>query len=201
MQKERRSGVFLIRWVFRIQNQQAQKERIIFRAFFLQYNIPPSEKRNVTALVGGALIIAAYCIYAFTGNGPGAAGVSDLKTWAGAMLVFIGIGIGLAIVLQILFHIVLSVSVAVREQSTEKEIGRKIEAEMVEDEMDKLIELKSSRVGWAVASAGFIAALFSLVFGGSAALMINMMFLSAAAGSMVGGFISIFYYRKGVRNG
>ncbi len=156
------------------------------------------EKRNVTALVGGALIITAYCIYAFTGNGPGAAGVSDLKIWAGMMLVFIGIGIGVAIVLQILFHIGLSVSAAVKEQATEKDIGRKIGAEMVEDEMVKLIELKSSRIGWAVASAGFIGALFALVLGGSAVLMMNMMFLSAAAGSMVGGFASIFYYRKGV---
>ena len=114
------------------------------------------------------------------------------------MLVFIGIGIGVAIVLQILFHIGLSVSVAVRERTNEKEIGRKIEAEMTEDEMDKLIELKSSRIGWAVSGAGFIVALFSLVLGGSAVLMLNMMFLSAAAGTMIGGFVSIYYYRKGV---
>lgn len=159
------------------------------------------EKRTITALIGGALIIAAYCIYAFTGGGPGAAGVSDLKEWAGAILVFIGIGVGVAIVLQILFHIGLSVSVAVRERSDESVIEKKIQAEMVEDEMDKLIELKSSRIGWGISGFGFIAALFSLVFGGSAVLMINIMFLSAAAGSMLGGFVSLYYYRKGVKNG
>lgn len=156
------------------------------------------EKRTVTGLIAGAVMIAAYCLYVFTGNGPGAAGVSDLGVWARTILIFIGIGIGVMIVMQILFHIGLSVSIAVREQSNEKEIGRKIEAEMKEDEMGKLIELKSSRIAWCVSGIGFIGGLFALVFGGSAVLMINLMFLCIGVGTMVGGFVNIYYYRKGI---
>lgn len=157
------------------------------------------EKRTITSLVAGALLLGAYCIYAFGGNGPGAAG--ELKAWAVTMLVFIGIGVGVSIVLQILFHIAMSVSIAVREKGCdEKKIDKTIKAEMVEDERDKLIELKSSKAGFAIVGTGFVAALAVLALGGSAALMLNIVFLSMGAGALLGGFISLYYYRKGVKN-
>ena len=102
-----------------------------------------------------------------------------MKFWAGTMLIFIGIGIVANIVIQIVFHILLSVAVAVQEhvrngKCDDKEIEKTIGAEMVTDEMDKLIELKSMRIGFAIAGIGFVVALVSQILSYSSAVMINI---------------------------
>lgn len=119
---------------------------------------------------------------------------------------FIGIGIAAAIAIQIVFHILLSVAIAVQEKvrngnCDDKEIEKTIGAEMVTDEMDKLIELKSMRIGFSVAGIGFVAALVSLILNYSPAVMINIMFVSFSAGSLLEGFTQLYFYRKGVKNG
>lgn len=156
------------------------------------------EKRTIASIISGLLVLAAYCIYAFANTHPEA---GDLKFWAVTILIFIGIGIGLTIVIQIIYHIALSIAIAVKERECdEKKVERTIESAMVEDEMDKLIELKSMRVGFAIAGIGFVAGLIVLALGGSGALMLNILFLSGGFGTIVEGFISLHYYRKGVRN-
>jgi uncharacterized membrane protein len=158
------------------------------------------EKRTVMSITAGVLILAAYCIYTFGKYASGAVDLSDLKFFAVTMLVFIGIGIAAMIVLQIIFHIMLSVSIAVKETTRGgKEIEKAVEAAVAEDEMDKLIELRSGRIGFAVAGAGFVAGLFTLVFNCPPAVMLNIFFLSFMAGSLAGGVMSIYYYRAGIR--
>ncbi len=161
------------------------------------------EKRTITSIVTGALVIAAYCIYAFGRIRAGTASPDDLKFWAITMLVFIGIGVVVAIVIQIIFHILLSISVAIRkklqnEECDDKEIERSINAEIVEDERDKLIELKSERIGFYLSGAGFVAGLICLAVGQSPAVMLNVMYLSFSASSLIGGFVQLFFYRRGV---
>ncbi len=80
----------------------------------------------------------------------------------------------------------------------DKEIQKSIDLEMVEDEMDKLIELKAMRVGFVFAGIGFIAALVSLVLNYSPAVMLNILFVSFSIGSMAEGIAQMFYYRCGV---
>jgi hypothetical protein len=164
------------------------------------------EKRTITSIVTGALVLGAYCIYAFGKVQSGADIQGDLKFWASTMLFFIGIGIVAGIVIQIVFHILLSISIAVKEQIRnghvdDKEIEKTIGADMVEDEMDKLIELKSNRIGFIFAGIGFVAALVSQVFNYSPVVMLNIMFISFSAGSMFEGFAQLYYYRKGIRHG
>jgi len=162
-------------------------------------------KRTIVSIITGAAVLAAYCIYAF---GPGRAGAlvsSDLRFWAITMLKFIGIGIAVTIVIQIVFHILLSVSVAIKkkiqdENCADEDIEKSIGAEMVEDEMDKLIELKSTRVGFIFAGIGFVAGLFSLVLNYSPVVMLNIIFISFSLGSIVEGFSQLYYYRRGIRN-
>lgn len=161
------------------------------------------EKRTITSMITGALVLAAYCVYAFGKFRSGVVAPDDLKFWAVTMLTFIGIGIAAAIVIQIIFHILLSISIAVKqkirnEQCDDKDIEKMIEAEIVEDEMDKLIELKAMRLGFAIAGVGFIAGLLALVFTASAVLMLNILFISFSAGSLVEGVGQLIYYRKGV---
>jgi hypothetical protein len=48
---------------------------------------------------------------------------------------------------------------------------------------------------------GFIAALLSLAFGMPAVFALHILFGTFAAGSIIEGFVSIYYYEKGVHNG
>jgi hypothetical protein len=87
------------------------------------------------------------------------------------------------------------------ENSDDKEIDKSIAAEIIEDEMDKLIELKSSRVGFFFAGIGFVAALVSLVLDYSPAVMLNILFISLSGGSLFEGVTQLYYYRRGIQNG
>jgi hypothetical protein len=163
------------------------------------------EKRTIVSVLTGIAVLTAYCIYAF-GHAPTInVAPADLKYWARTMLIFIGIGVGASIVIQIVFHILLSIGLAVKktiENGTvdDKVIEQEIGSEIVEDEMDKLIELKSTRVGFAIAGVGFVAALLALILNYSPAVMLNVMFISFCAGSILEGFAQMYYYRRGIRH-
>ncbi len=164
------------------------------------------EKRTVVSIITGAIVLAAYCIVAFGQYNSGAVAQGDLKFWAGTILIFIGIGVAASIVIQIVFHILLSIAIAMQkkirdENCDDKEIKKTIGAEMVEDEMDKLIELKSMRVGFIFAGIGFVAGLVALVLNYSPVVMINILFLSFGVGSLFDGFAQLYFYRKGIQNG
>jgi hypothetical protein len=161
------------------------------------------EKRTITSIITGISVLATYCIYAFGKFQADGVVPGDLKFWAGTMLIFIGIGIAASIVIQIVFHILLSISIAVKEkiqdnECDDKEIDKTIKAETAEDEMDKLIELKSNRVGSFLVGAGFIAALVTVLYGFSAVMVLNILFISFAVGSILEGFAQLYYYRKGI---
>lgn len=161
------------------------------------------EKRTVTSIFSGILILTAYCIYAFSPTRLAALPAGDLKPWASTMLIFIAIGIGATIVIQIVFHILLSIALAVQTkienmQSDDKEIERTINREMIEDERDKQITLKSMRIGFIIAGIGFVAALLSLVFSYSPIVMLNILYLSFSVGSLLEGAGQLYYYRRGI---
>lgn len=163
------------------------------------------EKRTLTMLLTGAAVFAAYCVYAFNKLNAGVANLTDLRFWATTMLIFIGIGIGAVIVIQIIFHILLSISIAVKEamrnqKVDDRELEKNIKLEMVEDEMDKLIEMKSNQVGFAVAGIGFVAGLITLIVGVTPVVMLNILFASFNLGSILGGAVQIYYYRRGVQH-
>jgi hypothetical protein len=161
------------------------------------------EKQTIVSIVASLAFLAAYGSYAYGQFSSGAVDPNDLRSWAGVMLVFIALGIVAMIVIQIVFHILLSIGIAVQktieDQSTaEQEIDRSIKAEFVEDERDRLIGLKSMRVGMLTSGLGFVASLVSLVLGASPVLMLNILFFSFFAGSVLDGFAHLYYYRQGV---
>lgn len=160
------------------------------------------EKKTVAGIVSWLFTMAAYGIYLFGRYRSGTVDPNDLKFWGGTILIFVGVAVVLAVITQIVFHILLSVAIAVRERDhDESKIEETIEATMVEDEMDQLIEYKALRIGFAVSGAGFIAALGSLVFGYSGAVMLNILYLSFCAASLAGEVSSLRYYRRGLVNG
>lgn len=164
------------------------------------------EKRTIASIISGVLILGAYCVYTYGKYQSGTIATDNLKFWAGTMLIFIGIGIVVTIVIQIIFHILLSIAIAIQgkirnDTLDDKEIGKTIESEMVTDEMDKLIELKSMRIAFGIAGTGFIAALVSLVLSFSPVVMMNILFVSFSAGSLADAFTQLYFYRRGIKNG
>ena len=160
------------------------------------------EKRTIVMIAQGIAILAAYCIYVAGKMQQGAAGLEDIKFFAVAMLVFLGISIAVTIAVQVIFHILLSVSIAVRErEKEEKSIESAINAEMVEDERDKIIELKSARITMIVTMAGFVVGLIMLALDYQPAVMLNILFIAANLGAIGEGVGKLIYYRAGVRHG
>jgi hypothetical protein len=164
------------------------------------------EKKTIVSIIIGALVLAAYTFYVVGQYQSGAVAPGDLNFWAKTILIFIGIGVVASIIIQILFHILLSISIAIQkkiqnEACDDQEIEKSIGAEIIEDEMDKLIELKSMRVGFFLAGIGFIAALVSLVLNYSPVVMLNIMFGSFWMGSLLEGFTQLYFYRKGLSHG
>ena len=154
-------------------------------------------KRIITGMFVGVLLAAAYIIYALGRYAPSP---EDVGAWALAILIFVGISIVLSIVIQILFHIAYSIGIAVKERERDdKEVERIIASEVTEDELDKLIGLKSSRAGYICAGAGFLAALIWLAFfGASVVVALHIIMGAFFIGSGVEGFISIRFYERGV---
>ena len=161
------------------------------------------ERRTLVNIIAGAGVLAAYCIYAFGKYNSGAVAEGDLVFWARTMLIFIGIGVAVTIVTQIIFHIVQSISFAIQKSIQEKDcsdekIEKYIATEMTEDEMDKTIETKSMWIGYVVVGIAFVAGLLTLVFGSPVMVMLNILFLALMTGSLLEGFVKLYYYRKGL---
>jgi hypothetical protein len=72
-----------------------------------------------------------------------------------------------------------------------------IATEMITDERDQLIELKSMRIGFVASSIGFIIGLISLALNYSPVVMMNIVFLSFGIGSLLDGCIQLYLYRRG----
>ncbi len=167
------------------------------------------EKKTIVTSVTGLIITLSYLFYAIFKYNEGSAESLTLKFWALTILIFIGIGVVGIIIIMILFHIFYSISIAIKlkienKDITDKEIEQKIaqmiKTDTVEDEMGKLIELKSMRIGFVFAGIGFILALVSILLNYSPIIMLNILFLSFSLGSALEGLTQLYYYRKGIRH-
>ena len=158
-----------------------------------------NSKKYITSMAAGIITVAAYIVYALSQHAPTP---EDITAWAKLMLVFIGIGVAAQIVIQILFHIMLSIRIAAREhEQDDKTVGRIIASTVVEDERDKLINLKALRIGYICAGAGLLIALFALAGGAPVVIALHIVVGSAAAASLVEGCAGILFHERGVRNG
>jgi hypothetical protein len=156
-----------------------------------------------TNILSGAVVMIFYLLYVSSSYQAGLLAMDDLKSWAQVMLIFIGIGIALAIVVQIIFHILFSIGLAVNQSikngnCDDQEIEKTIKLEMVEDEMGKLIELKSMRVAYITVGIGFVASLLFLFFDYPSFIALNVLFVSFFLGSILEGFTQLYYYKRGV---
>ena len=158
-----------------------------------------NSKRTITSMIAGVFLFAAYILFALpqyqNEN-------TDMRFWAVAILVFVGIGVVTAAVVQLIFHMIFAVSVAIRQRhQSENDVERMITASVIEDERDKLISLKSTQAGYVVIGAGFIAALAALALGASGTTALHIVLASFAVGSFMEGGIRVYLYERGVHNG
>ena len=159
-------------------------------------------KRNVVSILAGIALIVAYIIYA---TGTSAPATENVKAWAVAILIFIGIGIGIQIVVQIIFHIALSIGVAIKQEvvcgnkDCAETVERIIESEMIEDERVKTISLKASRVSSVILGLGVCAALVSLAVGMETVIALHLLFGLSAFAAVAEGFASIIMSERGIK--
>jgi uncharacterized membrane protein len=154
------------------------------------------QQRTIVNILAAVALLAVYYIYVLGKLNAAAVTLDNVKFFAVTMLTFIGIGIGVSIVLQIVFHILFSVSVAVRERDKDgKEIETAINSAMVEDERDKMIDLKSMRITMIVTMVGFVAGLVLLALDYPMTLMLNILFGAAGLGAVGEGISKLIYYK------
>jgi len=159
------------------------------------------EKKTIVSISAGVVLLAAYLVYTLNAYAAGRAQLADMRLSAATMLVFIGIGVGVAIVTQIAFHIAMAIGIAIRKPTAkDAEIESQITTETREDEMDKLIEGKAAQGGYAIVCMCILAALVSILLGAQGGLMLNILYLGLALGSLAEGAVKLYLYRKGVRN-
>ena len=158
-----------------------------------------TSKRTLISVGAGILLLAVYIAYALGDASPAP---EDLRSWASAMLIYIGICIAAGVVVQILFHIALTIGISVKEKAhDDKKVERIIKSAMIEDERDRLISLKSSHIGYVCAGFGFVAGLIALAVGTSAVVVLHIMAGAFAVGSIIEGCVSVYLNERGVHNG
>ena len=156
-------------------------------------------KRIIVSMIIGVIIAIIYICFAVNKNMPGAEDAATLKSWAVLMLIFIAIGIVATIIMQIIFHIVFSIGIAIKENGNlDEDVERIIESSVMEDEMDKTINLKAEYLGFVIVGIGFVGSLITLVLGMSAVFSLNFIFASFAVSSLVSGIISIVAFERGL---
>ena len=69
---------------------------------------------------------------------------------------------------------------------------------MIEDEMDKIISLKASKISTIVYGVGFLVGLIALIMNYSAVILLNSIFISFCLGMVIEGFAQIYYYNRGL---
>ena len=153
-------------------------------------------KRTITNMAVGMILTVTYVLYIMRSLPQEK---RSLPSWAGLILIFIGIGIGTMIVVQILFHIVYSIAIAVKEGGEDEEkIERLISSSAIEDEMDSIIGMKSARVAQICSGIGFVGALIFLTLGYSTVMALHIQLASIMLGTLIEGMVSVYFYERGV---
>jgi len=159
--------------------------------------------RTLTRMFSGTVLLIIYLVQVTSRYQGGLLAMDELQSLGQLMLVFIGIGIGVTITVEIVFHILFSIGVAVKESvkngtSDDREIEKTIQQEMVEDEMAKLIDLKTQKVGYVTSGIGFITSLIVLSLGYPVFIVVNILFGSFFIAGLMEGFARIFYFKRGI---
>ena len=144
------------------------------------------EKRSMVNLITTPLLFIIYYLFVYVQyQSLSVALGTDISFWAKYILILVPVMIIPKIIIYIIFAIINKIMT-----------GDKITD--MEDEMDKLIDLKASRNGSIVFMIGFMLAMVALVSGWSAHSMFIIILGSFMVSGIFGEASMFYYYRKGV---
>ncbi|MDP2234850.1 MAG: hypothetical protein Q8J88_00325 [Bacteroidales bacterium] len=145
------------------------------------------EKRILVSLLSSVLVILFYSWYVYSkyiADNP--AILNDFKFWGSSFIVLIPVAIGIQIVIQIIFAIVTHI------------LNKGEEIDPIDDERDKLIELKAIKISHYLFILGFVLAMGTLAMGMQPWVMFVVLISSGFLASMVNEILRLYFYRKGV---
>lgn len=144
------------------------------------------EKRILISLISSVLIMLFYALYVYNRQIAGNPDIlNDFQFWGKSFLILIPVAIVAQIIIQIGFAIYIS--------STSRE-----EIDPIEDERDKLIELKAIKISHYVFIIGFMSAMGNLALGMQPWVMFVVLISSGFIASVVNEIARLYFYRKGV---
>jgi hypothetical protein len=144
------------------------------------------EKKNYVSLIGTLLVFGFYCLYVFQKYPAGSLDSNDtFSFWGAFILILIPVSIAAKIIITIVFNIIYRITTNEVEPS-------------FSDELDKLIELKATKISHYVFTLGFLLAMGSLVMDMPHSAMFIILILSGFVSEMVGVITQLYLYRKGV---
>ena len=144
------------------------------------------EKRILISLISSVLIMVFYVLYVYNRQIAGNPDIlNDFRFWGKSFLILIPVAIVAQIIIQIGFAIFIS--------ATSRE-----EVDPIEDERDKLIELKAIKISHYLFIIGFMSAMGSLTLGMKPWVMFVVLISSGFIASVVNEIARLYFYRKGV---
>jgi uncharacterized membrane protein len=146
------------------------------------------QEKNITvSLVSHLLIVVYYLVNLFQMQQVG--GLVSTKVFSLWAIVIVATII-VNIIGSILTNILLSIVHAIKTRSKQVE-------KFIEDERDKLIGLKGSKVSYIAFSIGVLIAMLSFAFGQPPLVMFSLLILSSILGEIIGDISQLYLYRKG----
>jgi hypothetical protein len=144
------------------------------------------EKRILISLISSVLIMGFYACYVYSRYIAGNPEIlNDFSFWGKSFLILIPV----AIVTQIIIHILF----AIFHKITTGE-----DPDAIDDERDKLIELKSIKISHYLFITGFALAMGSLTLRMQPWVMFVVLIASGFISSIVSEIARLYFYRKGV---
>lgn len=147
------------------------------------------QEKNITvSLVSHLLIVGYYGVNVFQMLREGGLVSTRLfSLWATVIIAVILVNI----IGSILTHIVLSIIQAIKTRTCETE-------RFIEDERDKLIELKGVQLSYITFSVGVLISMLTFVFGQPPLVMFGLIIFFSLVAEIVGDISQIYLYHKGV---
>ena len=145
------------------------------------------EKNIAVSLVSHQLIVVYYLVNLFQMQQAG--GLVSAKVFSLWAIVIVS-SIIVNIIGNILTNILLSIVQAIKTGTEHVE-------KFIEDERDKLIGLKGSKVSHIAFSIGVLIAMLSFAFGQPPLVMFSLLILSSIVAEIIGDVSQLYLYRKG----
>lgn len=156
------------------------------------------EKENYISLASSVIVTIPYLLFIFNRfQAEMFTTEEEFRFWATAILLLIPARIVSEIVMHILAAIMDAVMQAVEQEYKAQGGEKEIKIDDTVDERDKLIGLKAMRNSFGFFAVGVVAAMLSIVLGGTPSTMFIIFIAAGFVSELVETGSKIFYYNRG----